>query len=858
MNIYFAVILTAFALYILLFAKVIRGERFKTRFFLLVYLAASALWAVTSYIVHANFFPEQMSLLGNILPLIGLWAVVAYCQLVCAFVGRRVATWTGMSYTFVAVLVILAALGYMPQSAQYASNTGVNIVLGPWQYALIVGVALFALLPIFYLLQRYRDLRNLRGRNQVLYLIIGAFIAAAVSIKIALPYIPNYPLEHIGYATNALLVTYALSAQRQPDIKSAAKTGLVYLSSSLIVAPLYVLALWSLYHFSRSWFSPAIIAIAIGMIFVLPWSLIVLRKPVGKFVDRILYGEDLRYREILLSFPKRMRNVLSLKQLAEGMLQPIPQALRISHASLLFRSNGEFTSQFSNQIGSGEPAGAIELRNDGPIVGWLAENDEPLFRESLYNTPEFEGVSEAERGAIEAMRIGLLVPMNSNGKLVGILAVGEKLSRGLYSSDDIVLLTTVTSELAAPIGNAQLYNQIKERVHTDELTGLLNHGYFHQRVDEEISRCSRFGSIFSLLFLDIDLFKSYNDAFGHLAGDEVLRQVAQCIKGSIRGIDMPFRYGGDEFAILLPESSVDDATHVAERIRRKIETEMDSRGVALSCSIGIAAWPTDGVTREKVLQAADSALYLSKQAGRNRISLASERDISQSLDIEVGGEQEILSAVHALAATVDAKDSNTYGHSKKTSEYAVYLAEALGYTGDKITVIRAAALLHDIGKIRVPDRLLQKAGPLNDDEWLAVREHPKFGVAILKHIKGLSACLPIIQHHHERFDGSGYPAGLTAEHIPLDARILAVSDAYDAMTSPRPYRRDRMTHQEAIDELARYAGTQFDPEIVEMFSTMWEPLDSHVTTVGVSRITKRRTSSSNSKLELLPYISDAQ
>ncbi|UCC60608.1 MAG: diguanylate cyclase [Dehalococcoidia bacterium] len=786
MNFDVAVILTAFALYILLFAKVIRGKRLKTRFFLLVYLAASALWAITGYVVHADFYPERTSLLGNILPLMGLWAVVAYCQLVCAFVGRRVAIWTGISYAFVNVLVILAALGYMPRSAQYASNTGVSMLLGPWQYALIVGVALFALLPIFYLWQEYRGLRNIRGRNQVLYMIVGASVAATVSMKIAIPNIPNYPLEHVGYAANALLFTYALSTHRQPDIKSAAKTGLVYLASSLIVAPLYVLSLWSLYHFSRSWSSPAIIAIAIGMIFVLPWSLVVLRKPVGKFIDGILYGEDLHYRETMLSFPKRMRNVLSLKQLAEGMLQPIPQALKASHASLLFPSNGDFTLQFSNQIGGGEPSGAIELRNDSPIISWLVENDEPLFRESLYDAPEFEGMNEAERSAIEVMRIGLLVPMNSNGRLVGILAVGEKLSRGQYSRDDILLLTTVTSELAAPIGNAQLYAQIKERVHTDELTGLLNHGYFHQRVDEEISRCSRFGSIFSLLFLDIDLFKSYNDAFGHLAGDEVLRQVAQCIKGSIRGIDMPFRYGGDEFAILLPESSIDDATHVAERIRRKIETEMDTRGVALSCSIGIAAWPTDGVTREKVIQAADSALYLSKQAGRNRISLASERDISQSLDIEAVGDHEVLSAVHALAATVDAKDSNTYGHSKKTSEYAVYLAEALGYTSDKISVIRAAALLHDIGKIRVPDRLLQKVGPLNDDEWLAVREHPKFGVTILKHIEGLSACLPIIQHHHERFDGSGYPAGLTAENIPRDARILAVSDAYDAMTSPRP------------------------------------------------------------------------
>jgi diguanylate cyclase (GGDEF)-like protein/putative nucleotidyltransferase with HDIG domain len=324
-----------------------------------------------------------------------------------------------------------------------------------------------------------------------------------------------------------------------------------------------------------------------------------------------------------------------------------------------------------------------------------------------------------------------------------------------------------------------------------------------------------------VLFLDVDLFKSYNDAFGHLAGDDILREITFHIKGSIRSIDIPCRYGGDEFAVILPESPLDDAYNVAERIRENVESEMDHKGIAITCSIGVASWPTSGVTKEALLTAADSALYWSKQAGRNRVSLASA-EVS-ALESDFGKEEQILNAVHALAATVDAKDHHTYGHSKKAAEYAEQIAHALGYASDKIAMLKAAALLHDIGKIRVPDSILLKPGSLTDSEWIAIREHPKFGVAILKHIKSLGGCLPVIQHHHEHFDGKGYPAGLRGENIPLEARILSIADAYDAMTSPRPYRSNVLHPQEAVEEIVRCAGSYFDPEIVRVFAAIWEP-----------------------------------
>ena len=608
---------------------------------------------------------------------------------------------------------------------------------------------------------------------------------------------------------------------KMTNFKLIARKILTYIAAGLIVAPLYVISLWCFHHFLNHWIDPSGIVTIVFMAFIFPWIMMALRSPIQKRIDRILYGWRLPYREAVLNLPTRLRNILSVSDIAEELLRPIPRALNTPHVSLLLPRNGGFVSQFQNQLIGVAPPSALELRQDSPILKWLKENNGLVFTDKVIDTaPHFAKLAQAERNAIRDCDTALLVPMRYKSKIIGILALGPK-QHGSYSGEEITLLTKVSQELAVTLANAQLYSVTRDRAHTDDLTGLLSHGYFHRRIDEEISRCSRFGNIFSVLFLDIDLFKSYNDAFGHLAGDDILREITHHIKSSIRSIDIPCRYGGDEFAVILPESPLDDAYSVAERIRKKVETEMDSKGIAITCSIGVASWPTSGVTKESLLTAADSALYWSKQAGRNRVSLAST-EVS-ALEFDFGREEQILNAVHALAATVDAKDHRTYGHSKKAAEYAAQIARALGYSSERIAMLKAAALLHDIGKIRVPDNILLKTGSLTDSEWLAIREHPKFGVAILKHIKSLGGCLPTIQHHHEHFDGKGYPAGLKGENIPLEARILAVADAYDAMTSPRPYRPNVLHHQEAMEEILRCAGSYFDPEIVRVFASIWEP-----------------------------------
>jgi putative nucleotidyltransferase with HDIG domain len=251
---------------------------------------------------------------------------------------------------------------------------------------------------------------------------------------------------------------------------------------------------------------------------------------------------------------------------------------------------------------------------------------------------------------------------------------------------------------------------------------------------------------------------------------------------------------------------------------------MSAQAMPLTVSLGIASWPADGVMGEEIIASADAALYRAKQTGRNRTCLSSEAGKpevpSEGLKTQV--RRGTSSIVYALAATVDAKDRYTYGHSKKVSEYAVALAQALALSKDRIDTIRAAALLHDIGKIGIPDAILNKEGTLTAEEWEPVKAHPKLGTEILRHVIDLVNCLPAILHHHERYDGTGYPSGLKGSDIPLEARILAVADAYDAITSLRPY-HGQLSPRQALAELKRNAGTQFDPELVDIFCKIMEP-----------------------------------
>lgn len=364
----------------------------------------------------------------------------------------------------------------------------------------------------------------------------------------------------------------------------------------------------------------------------------------------------------------------------------------------------------------------------------------------------------------------------------------------------------------------------ENKANIDGLTHLFNHRYFQERFFAEIERARRYGRPLSLIILDLDDFKSFNDRYGHQEGDKLLSWFGNVLNGATREIDICARYGGEEFAIILPETEQSEAAAVAERIINTVAASSSSRFPRqITVSAGIADFPNHGQTRHAMILSADIALYYAKLSGKNRACIydpamakvyRTTPERLQSLLTE-----EDVGAIEALSAAVDAKDKYTHHHSETVSKLAIQIGQKLNLPSNELENLRVAALLHDIGKLGMPDKILKKKGPLQLDEWRYVENHPKIGSQILEKVQQLNSVVPTVRHHHERFDGHGYPAGLSGKDIPLLARIIAVADAYDAMVSDRNYRK-ALAPEQAIEEIVRCSGTQFDPEIVEIFVSL--------------------------------------
>ena len=324
----------------------------------------------------------------------------------------------------------------------------------------------------------------------------------------------------------------------------------------------------------------------------------------------------------------------------------------------------------------------------------------------------------------------------------------------------------------------------------DPLTGCLNRRGFLERLDAEVDEGARTGRAFALIALDLDRFKAVNDSEGHAAGDELLRWTVSQLTENLRPMDSVGRLGGDEFAMLIPGASRPEALTLVGRLNRALADRAPS-------SLGIACYPTDGTDSEELQRHADIELYAAKD-GRRVNTAPSRRELSWAT---------------ALAQAVDTRIAVPDEHSTAVARYAAAIAQELGWKGTDLALLRMAAMLHDVGKVGIPDSILRKSGPLTEDEFDQMRLAPVTGAELVGRVEGLSAIVPWIYHAHEHVDGSGYPDGLRGDAIPLASRIIAVADAFDAMTSNRPYRA-AMSREEGLAELHRCLGTQFDEECV--------------------------------------------
>ena len=384
----------------------------------------------------------------------------------------------------------------------------------------------------------------------------------------------------------------------------------------------------------------------------------------------------------------------------------------------------------------------------------------------------------------------------------------------------------------------ELVLRLTDAARTDPLTGLLNRRALEELFEVELERSRRTGRPLSVVVGDLDGFKAVNDHLGHHAGDRALHQVATELTKWKRRIDVAARMGGEEFALLLPETDERGAFLVAERLRRATQRCFgDDLKLPLTISFGVASYPDHGDDSEMLLHSADRALYAAKDLGKDRTVIYSA-EVAQMLSADGDADMSDLqlATVISLAEALDIRDTGTAAHSQAVGRYVQMTAEELGFDPDHVERVRIAGVLHDVGKIGLSDGILAKPGPLDDDEWREMRTHPEIACRLLARPE-FNDLRSWIAAHHERVDGKGYPLGLAGDDIPLEARIIAVADAYEAMTADRVY-RPALGDQAARVELIAGSGEQFDAAVVEAFLSALDKHEERELTLPEPTVTK--------------------
>jgi diguanylate cyclase (GGDEF)-like protein len=479
--------------------------------------------------------------------------------------------------------------------------------------------------------------------------------------------------------------------------------------------------------------------------------------------------------------------------------------------------------------------GLALLASFGLIAAWIAV---PTAFDAWFNEGVRSIIAAVMAALVGVVMTAFLVFVYSRFRLPGLVRAAERMADGELGVR--VGAKPTGGGLEGRLARAldRLSASIVETTDAasmDRLTGVSNRGTLLASLFAEVERANRYERPLSVAFVDIDHFKSVNDTYGHAVGDVVLRGVAQTIKDNLRSTDAVGRYGGEEFMLLLTETHVEEGSVLTEKLRNLVASRRfpasPGQEISVTISIGIAGGGGGLLRTDTLVRDADAAMYSAKSLGRNQTYVFAEPDedarvprapispAGRALAFEIGRSARDA-ATASLTSVISPLPHYRGRPSALIAAIVTIMARNLDLAEGEVERIRVAALLHDVGKVAVPEEILEKPSALTSTEWRTVVQHPRIGQVILEQAAALKEAVPIILHHHERYSGHGYPFGLRGNDIPLGARIVAIADAYDAMTNDRPYKR-AIGHDEAIAELRRHAGTQFDPELVTLFCDLF-------------------------------------
>ncbi len=711
-------------------------------------------------------------------------------------------------YGFVSIILtlftnlVIVNASLQAGAIHYEFGPGMVFISGP-SYLLVI-------YSVFLIISNFRKTEDTVQRNRLLYLSVAIGMVPLISIINFTP-LGQYPIDVAVNGVSALIIAYAIMRYQLLDIRVVIRQGLVYSIPTIIIGTTYFLIITVSLNVFEAFSGLNIFIISLFVAIVSALLAEPLRDRAQQVIDRIFFREKYDSSQMLQTLSGSVASVLDLYKITTMILTEVCSTLHIPMAAFFLREEETNKFHLTTQMGQ-EDSQQIEFRESHPIILWLSANNRPLSRQDMEVLPQFQSLWRSERDDFERLEAELFIPIKVHESMVGIFVVSLKRSEQAYSQEDILILTTVANQTAGAIENARLYTSEQTRLkEMDTLYSMARHLVTTDNLDAVVDTVTRHAA------------NSLDSTYAKLLireenGDYICKSVYP-----IGSLTTEFQVGDKEPLV---------AEHYYKWIMQQGEAAVIYRNDYSLQKEEKAALFFEGAQAVCLspLKGADEHVGLlilgDDQNGKDAFPSAKIRLINVISDYAASAiqramlhnrlEESFLQTVISLANAMDARDSYTGDHSQRMADMASLVGEEMRLPTADIETLHWAGILHDIGKIGVPDGILNKKGKLTKEEWVIMKEHPLIGAQIVEPVKYLSAVSPIIRAHHEKYDGTGYPYGLSGEDIPFGSRILAVVDAYVAIRDERVYRAAR-SHEEAIAELRRFSGTQFDPVIVDIF-----------------------------------------
>ncbi len=665
------------------------------------------------------------------------------------------------------------------------------------------------------------------SRSQFRPLVLGVIAGFLLTVSdiIPIPFLGSLPLDTLATSVNAIFIYYALYKKRMYALSQITSKGASYLISVLLTTLILIYSfnstnrLYMLFFSGYLRYQTITVSILYAIISILIFSLFNIMH------NALFVKEQVAREDKLKSFSLSITKTLKLDEIISAYVDFLRESVSVSQIHVCLHSPEE--KCYRSTTSALSLSKRFVLREDNSLVLWMKEHSKALLYSEFTRQTQYKSMWEVEKQALQGLGISLALPIECDNKLVGLTLLTDKLSRKSYNYDEISFLESVASIVSIAIKNANLYETIHREAQRDSLTGLYNRRYFNKQLEEDFER-ARAHSITAILF-NLDDFRLYNELYGSGEGDCLLSHFAGILQAVVGNRGTVARYGGKEFAVSLPFCCASDAEELAgyvkESFKEYLAKESGPTQKFLTFSAGICTYPTSAASTDQLLSYANLAVYSVKKNGKNGI-LTYARTTNAQPDLlnersKAAIVQEYTATIYALTAAIDAKDHYTFSHSQCVSLYASQLAAAAGLSDEHVEIIRQAGLLHDIGKIGIPDSILTKEGKLSKDEYGIMRQHVERSIEMIRHLPSLDYVIPVVLSHHERYDGKGYPRGIGGESIPIGARCLSIVDSFDAMVSRRSY-KETMPLNKAINEIRGNLGKQFDPELGQLFISLVE------------------------------------